>query len=208
MRPVVSLAFAGLALASCAPAEPPDAAAPATMSFVAETRPAATLPDARWDHKPQAEQWTEAALTALKGHGAPLVSMVPEDADTWCPAYADATAEDRKAFWVGLLSALAKHESTWRPHVSGGDHQWHGLLQISPATARGYGCAADSAEELKNGEANLKCGLRIMAYTVPRDGVIAADGGGVAADWAPFHNAEKRADMVSWTRAQDYCRPS
>ncbi|MBT8456418.1 MAG: lytic transglycosylase [Alphaproteobacteria bacterium] len=161
---------------------------------------------ARWDHLPQADRWTDAALAALDGPGAPLVDLVPADTATWCPAYPDATRAERKAFWVGLVSSLAKHESTWRPDVSGGGGRWHGLLQISPATARGYGCRATTAEALKSGPANLRCAIRIMGVTVPRDGVISQGMRGVAADWGPFHQSAKRSDMAAWTRSQSYCR--
>ncbi|WP_425093347.1 hypothetical protein [Tropicimonas sp. S265A] len=44
-----------------------------------------------------------------------------------------------------------------------------------------------------------------MAVTVPRDGVVSAGRGGVAADWAPFLSETKRNDMIAWTRAQPYC---
>jgi hypothetical protein len=46
-----------------------------------------------------------------------------------------------------------------------------------------------------------------MARTVPRDGVIAAGGRGVAADWGPLKSSAKRADMQAWLRAQSYCKP-
>ena len=166
----------------------------------------AAVPVAKWDFKPQGETWTEASLAALGSHGAALVDVVPRDAGTWCPAYAEASEEERKAFWVGLLSALAEHESTWRPDAVGGDGRWFGLVQISPATARGYGCQARSGEALKSGPANLSCAIRIWSETVPRDGVISAGGGGVAADWGPFHQSRKRADMQNWVRAQPYCQ--
>ena len=168
----------------------------------------ATLPAARWDFHPEAQRWTEATVTALEGPGAPLVSLVPRDIETWCPGYATASEANRKAFWVGLLSALAKHESTWQPTVSGGDGRWHGLLQIAPGTARGYGCEARSAAALKDGAANLQCAVRIMGRTVPRDGVISAGGRGIAADWGPFHQSSKRNEMIAWTRAQPYCAAS
>ncbi|MEM8632352.1 MAG: transglycosylase SLT domain-containing protein [Pseudomonadota bacterium] len=163
-------------------------------------------PAARWDHHPNGEEWTGTVVSTLSTHGAPLVQVVPQDMDRWCPAYATASEDQRKAFWVGLLSSLAKHESTWQPTVSGGNGRWHGLLQISPGTARGYGCAARSAETLKDGSANLSCGIRIMASTVPRDGVISAGGGGVAADWGPFHQSRKREDMRQWVSNQSYCQ--
>lgn len=168
--------------------------------------PEPDLPVARWDHQPHGAEWTVAALEALDGPAAGLVAEVPADIATWCPGYDSATEDERKAFWVGLVSTLAKHESTWRSTVSGGGGRWHGLLQISPATARSYGCVAGDAKALKNGDLNLRCGLRIMASTVPRDGVIAAGGKGVAADWGPFHQPSKRADMAAWTRAQSYCQ--
>lgn len=165
------------------------------------------LPVTRWAHQKDHALWERAALRALKTHGAPLVSLVPEDIATWCPSYRYAEDAQRRAFWVGFLSALAKHESTYRPDAVGGGGKWYGLLQILPATARGYGCAARSGTALKEGGANLSCAIRIMAVTVPRDGVIYAPGGkGVAADWGPMRSRKKRADMVGFTRNLPACR--
>ena len=166
---------------------------------------AAIRPQVGWDVSPNAERWTQAALVALDTHGAALPATIPADIDNYCPGYRTADREERKAFWVALLSALSRHESTWRPDVSGGGGRWHGLLQISPATARGYGCQAQTAAELKVGAANLACGLRIMSVTVPRDGVISAGMRGVAADWGPFHQSRKREDIKARTRAQPFC---
>lgn len=162
-------------------------------------------PVARWDFRPEGDEWTRASLVALSSYGRPLVEMVPEDIDTWCPRYAKADDAEREAFWIGLLSSLAKHESTWRPDAAGGGGKWYGLLQISPATARSYGCRAQTAEALKDGASNLSCAIRIMSVTVPRDRVVAANGGGIAADWGPFHQASKREEMRDWVREQPYC---
>ncbi len=161
---------------------------------------------ALWNGKPEGRIWTEAALVALEGHGAVLPAMVPADVARYCPGYEDAGPAARKGFWVTFLSALAKHESTWRADASGGGGRWHGLLQIAPATARGYGCKAQTAGALKEGGRNLSCALRIMAVTVPRDGVISEGMRGVAADWGPFHQAGKRADIQAVTRAYPGCR--
>lgn len=161
---------------------------------------------ARWDGVPGADAWTDATLAALDTHGAALVEVVPADIETYCPAYPEADETRRKAFWVNMLSALAKHESTYRQTASGGDGRWHGLLQIAPATARGYGCNARTAAQLKDGEANLSCAVRIMAVTVPRDGVISRGMRGIAADWGPFHQSRKRNDMQAWTRTRPYCQ--
>lgn len=152
--------------------------------------------------------WTQSALSALRSHGAPLTRIVPRDIAQWCPAYPDADSAQRAEFWVGFLSALAKHESTWKPEAVGGGGLWYGLLQILPATARGYKCAARSGEALKHGPSNLSCAVRIMAVTVPRDGAIALREGrwrGVAADWGPMRSETKRREMSAWLRKQSYC---
>lgn len=193
--PLAALLVAGIAtvLPGCLRTE-----AASTMS--------AAQPVMRWDHRPEAALWTKTALEALQTHGAALPALVPADIEAWCPAYPQADPATRSAFWAGLISALAKHESTWNPAAVGGGGRWFGLVQIAPATARGYGCEARSGAALKNGEANLSCAIRIMAHTVPRDGVVAARGRGVAADWGPFHSAAKRTDMAAWTRNQSYCQ--
>ena len=87
----------------------------------------------------------------------------------------------------------------------GGGGRWFGLVQISPGTARGYGCEAKSGQALLDGEKNLSCAIRILSTTVPRDGVVAAGGGGIAADWGPFVSSAKRKDMRDWVSGQSYC---
>lgn len=176
-----------------------------TVSLRPVARNYTPLPDMRWSHRSEGESWSRAALTALRSHASVLPRTVPKDIGDWCPAYITNDTPAREAFWIGLLSSLAKHESTFRPAAVGGGGKWHGLLQILPATARGYGCRAQSSDALKQGGANLQCALRIMSVTVARDGVVSRGMRGVAADWGPFHSASKRADMMEWTRAQPYC---
>lgn len=165
------------------------------------------IPRMRWDHRADAALLTRSALSALKTHGAPLVRSVPRDIASWCPAYAAADDARRRAFWVGFLSALAKHESMFDPRAVGGGGRWHGLLQIGPATARGYKCRAGTAEALRHGPDNLSCAIRILARTVLRDGVVAEGRRGAAADWGPLGRADKREEMQHWLRAQSYCKP-
>ncbi|MFZ5964609.1 transglycosylase SLT domain-containing protein [Thalassococcus sp. BH17M4-6] len=165
------------------------------------------LPRTRWAHRPRGAIWSRAAVSALRGHAGTLPRTVPRDIDAWCPAYRQADIPEREAFWVGLLSALAKHESTYRASAVGGGGRWYGLLQILPGTARGYGCKARTGAALKHGPSNLSCALRIMARTVARDGVVSEGMRGVAADWGPFHSRSKRRDMMAWLREQSYCKP-
>ena len=167
------------------------------------------IPRTRWQHMEGHALWTRAALSALQDHGKPLVQTVPRDIAAWCPAYPTNDEARRRAFWVGYLSALAKYESTYKPWAVGGGGRWYGLLQILPATARGYKCNVGTGEALKNGAANLSCGVRIMAHTVSRDGVIHGRDSrwrGVSADWGPMRSPAKRRDMAGWLKQQAYCK--
>lgn len=183
--------------------------APAESPRPVRRNPAMTdsykMPDLRWDHIAGSDRWTRAAMRALVQQGQELVETVPRDIAEWCPAYPTASDQDRRVFWVGLLSTLSKHESTYRPTAVGGGGLWYGLVQILPATARGYGCEARSGDALKDGALNMACAVRIMASTVPRDGVVSRGMRGVAADWGPFHSTRKREDMRTWLRAQPFC---
>lgn len=180
-----------------------DVETPAMMTLQEQT-----FPDMRWSHVSGSDAWDEAALAALETHGQSLVEVVPEDIGRWCPAYATADVPQREAFWVGLLSAMAKHESTYKPTAVSPNGKWYGLLQISPATARGYECRAGSGSALKDGSENVSCAIRILAVTVPRDGVIATKDSrwrGVAADWGPMRVGSKQQDISGWLNAQPFC---
>lgn len=193
-----------------------DAGAPSAVPVITgediAVRPparSADVPRTRWQHMEGHTLWTRAALSALKEHGSPLVEMVPRDIAEWCPAYPGNDDAQRRAFWVGYMSALAKHESTYKPWAVGGGGKWYGLLQILPATARGYDCNAGTGEALKSGAANLSCAVRIMAHTVKRDGVIHGRDSrwrGVAADWGPMRSPTKRRDIANWLKRQNYCK--
>ena len=134
------LIVASLTLTACAATESTDS----TLSTKAP-KPEHAM---RWDHHPNSDDWTEEAVAALRSHGSALPTMVPRDIETWCPGYATASQADREAFWIGLISALAKHESTWNPSAVGGGGRWFGLVQISPQTRpAGEGNRGDHREE-------------------------------------------------------------
>lgn len=178
------------------------------LAVKASLRPVARsleIPEARWDDTTGQKSWTLAVVKSLRTHADVLPEIVPRDIAEYCPAYPHAPREMREAFWVGLISSLAWHESTHRPHAVGGGGLWYGLTQILPSTARLYKCKARSGSDLKDPEDNLSCALRIMSKTVARDRVISAGMRGVAADWGPFHSSRKRQDMKEWTRNQPYC---
>lgn len=157
-------------------------------------------PRLRWSHRPDGPEWTAATLAALRTHGAELPDTVPDGIERWCPAYPAGDRAGREAFWAALVSALAKHESTYREGAVGGGGRWFGLVQIAPATADAYGCRAQSGEALRDGAANAACAVRIMAARSERGAVRR-----IAGDWGPMHSEAKRADMRAWTREQPYC---
>jgi hypothetical protein len=169
-----------------------------------EARPVFTA-GARWDGTAEGEDWSEAAMLAIEAAPRDLTEVVPADIGQWCPGYERNPAHLRAAFWVGTVSALARYESTFREGAVGGGGAWHGLLQISPGTARAYGCEATTGEALRDGEANIECAIRIMSRTVSRDGVVAASGGGIAADWGPMTRESLRESMRDWVSGQSYC---
>lgn len=194
-----------------APLDTAAANAPSEQAVSVSLRPVARrksvpLPKARWGAKDGRSSWTRAIVSGLRSHASELPQIVPKDIAAYCPAYPTASVEQREAFWVGLISSLAWHESTHRPTAVGGKGRWYGLVQIYPPTAKHYKCNARSGSALKDPEDNLSCALRIMAVTVPRDRVVSKGMRGVAADWGPFHSSRKRNDIMEWTRSQSYCQ--
>jgi len=180
-----------------------------------EERPVAGFvverPDARWDDHDQGAAWTEAVLRAMQTAPADLSAIVPRDIADWCPAYPSNPPGRRRAFWVGLISALVHHESYYNPRNVSGGGQWFGLMQIFPPTARGYGCDARSGDALLDPQANLTCAVQIMAQSVADWPSISVNNGrwrGVASQWGPMTQTRKRQDMQAWTNAQDYCQVS
>lgn len=168
------------------------------------------LPAARWDNLEHGPAWTRAAMSALATNAPRITEIVPRDIEAWCPGYASNPPELRRAFWAGMMSALAYYESTHRPGAVGGGNRWFGLLQIYPPTARGYGCRAQSGSALTDPADNLACAARIMNVTVQRDRAVALHDGrwrGVAADWGPMTSRAKRTAMAEWTSSQSYCQP-
>ena len=151
----------------------------------------------------QNPEWTDAALEALNAEGVTLLSSMPADVLQYCPAYAAQDRENRAAFWAGLLSAVARHESGMNPAAQDGGR--FGLLRITRRAAQDSGCGGS----LLRGEDNLKCAVRIMARSVAEDGAIASERSGwrgAARNWLPLRSAARRSEIANWTSRQSYCR--
>ena len=167
----------------------------------------AVLPAMRWDTRPEASEWTLAAMTTVAAHDAELAQTVPADITTFCPHYPKASLIQRRAFWVGLLSATAKYESGFNPKAAGGGGRYIGLMQISPRTAQHYDCKAATPATLKDGKANLACAIKIFAPHVASDGMVAGNGNrGIGRDWGPYGSKATRTDIARWTAKQSYCQ--
>ena len=159
------------------------AASPATPS----PAPAPRADYAAWARKNPDGRWTAAAEAAVAASG--LAGVVPTDIERFCPGYAGADVAGRRQFWVGLLSAVARPESNFKPETkyeeSFADAQGHrvvsrGLLQISieSANQRKYGCGIARAEDLHDPATNLACGVKILDAWVQSDRAIANYGAG------------------------------
>lgn len=199
----------------------PAAPSPAPVSSVPTNDPSAltALPVAQWDSRPAGRDWTRFALGGVDSLAQALLATVPSDVGAYCPRYAQANPADRRAFWVGLMSALARFESDFDPSVEftepnifdvqGNRVVSRGLLQISRESANGYGCGITNELQLHDPATNLTCAVRIMNRLVARDGVIASTASpwrGMAAYWRPFRGPDRRAAIQQWTSAQTYCR--
>ncbi|EEW24709.1 Lytic transglycosylase catalytic [Rhodobacter ferrooxidans] len=189
MRIAVLTSGLVLALAACVPVKPEMA-----------------QPVMGWDHRPEAAEWTVSTMQAVAAHDTVLAASQPSDIRQWCPGYPEANLTERRAFWVAMLSAVAKYESSWNPKAAGGGGAYIGVMQISPATARHFGCEAQSSAALKDGAANLECAVKIMADQVGNDQAVVGNGRqGLGRDWMPFRKADKRAAMAAWVGRQSYC---
>lgn len=181
---------------------------PGLGTRVLSALPGIEPPPLAWSGQAQSAEWTAATLEALQTEGVALMSAMPADVLEYCPGYARQSPQDRAAFWAGFLSKVADLESGWNPVARRGDAL--GMLGITTRTAQSHGCGAGLLEVREN----LKCGVRIMARNIVRDGTIGgtdADGAargwkGVTRDWLSLRSAARRSDVARWTRRQSYCR--
>jgi hypothetical protein len=176
---------------------------------------------AAWAGKNADGAWTAAAEQAVAASALP--ASLPGDVQTFCPAYAERTPEERVRFWAGLLSSMARPESNFKPEAqyveAFADAQGHrvvsrGLLQISIESANQarYGCAIAQAEDLHDPAVNLACGVKILAYWVATDGVIASYGTGPSRGggryWSTLRERNKHLpELTGFTRQLAVCQP-
>jgi hypothetical protein len=172
-----------------------------------------------WHEKNTDGNWTATAEAAVEASGLP--ASLPEDVEMFCPGYKGRSVSDRKKFWVGLLSVVAKLESNFKPEStyteSFVDSQGkkvisRGLLQISIESAnhRKYACNIKAVEELHDPARNLACGVKILNAWVKTDNVIATYSNGPARGggryWSTLRERRKHLpEIIKFTRALNVC---
>lgn len=126
-----------------------------------------------WDHKSDSKNWTEFTRKALLKRGKNLLNKKsdPASAGRYCDRFNEMNKEERIVFWTGLIAAMARYESSFRPSTtfkesfknSKGERVISaGLLQASYESARGYGFKDATTEKLKDPEYNLNVGVQIL----------------------------------------------
>lgn len=124
---------------------------------------------ALWSHIRGTESWSQSALETIRARISQLERA--RDVDEFCPDYQRASNTQREACWLRLVSAVSKFESSFNPRDTYRERTGQlsiGLLSLS----RGECPEARSESALKHAENNLRCGIRIMAELIAKDGVI------------------------------------
>lgn len=176
---------------------------------------------AAWNKVNKDGSWTLAAENAVRATS--LAKLVPKDIKAFCPRYESLDADKRTRFWAGLLSAMAKPESNFKPETTYVEQDIldankqkvisRGLLQISieSANQKAYGCAIKNAQDLHQVDVNLNCAARIMARWVQKDGHIAAPSrpdAGAARYWSVLRGRNGHLDAIStFTGKMEVCKP-
>ncbi len=174
---------------------------------------------AAWKNANEDGTWTAIAESAVKA--TQLSMLAPKDIGAFCPTYEGLDQSKRVRFWVGLLSAMAQHESRFKPHakyvepaIVGANNRnvvSRGLLQISMESAnqKAYDCGIRQAGDLHKVEVNLNCAARIMQHWVQKDGLIAAASQpavGAARYWSVLRAWKgPLGEITTFTRSMNIC---
>lgn len=210
----VFVSLCGPLFSACTPkaVEAPPAPAPVVVA----PKPPIEL-KADWGSKPE---WSAFTLAAIAEHGSALLNKNPGDWAKFCARpFAQLSSDEKAAFYLGLISALARFESSFKPDVTyteafpdaqGRKVISRGLLQLSQESANGYKCGITDAKQLHDPRTNLSCGVRILSRWVERDGVIQGGGTGgwkgAARYWSPFRKADRIAKMAAFTKSLKVCQ--
>ena len=162
--------------------------------------------DAAWGNRKRGKAWSAETLRLIES--AKLFNVVPTDIDSFCPNYRNADQKTRSAFWLMLISAMAKKESgldTAALYVEpfmNRDSEYvvgRGLLQVAMDDKEANGCRIRDTLDLFHAKVNLACGIHILNKLVRKDLRIGSyrgekNGRGIARYWSVlrFSNPAQR----------------
>lgn len=175
------------------------------------------------NHSAAQGRWTAVVEAEVRANGLPLSN--PIDAGRFCPAYVLLHTDERVRFWVALISAIAREESSFDPGsqkqeptiLASGKHEVsYGLLQLSPESAsqKAYRCGTMTAELLADPGTNLRCGTKQIAYQVQKTGTITSEtktwtgAGKIFSTLWPDKQLGKVSAIIGFTKGLPFCRAS
>ncbi len=174
-----------------------------------------------WANKNPDGMWTKAAEEAVERSNLP--ASEPADVEKFCPTYRTRSPAERRQFWAGLISIMARPESNFKPHTKyveafadahGNRVVSRGLLQISieSANKKRYYCQIRKAEDLHDPATNINCGVKILNAWVVADNRIATPAGskpkGGGRYWSTLRKAKHLPEISGYTSKLAVCRGS
>ncbi len=175
-----------------------------------------------WEnHTSQGKAWTEFVNRELDLNGQNLLDVIPADRNLFCANYSNLSEQQRKAYWVFLISSMVRFESNFNPSASytegfddaqGNAVVSRGLLQLSIESGNSYGCQFKSAQEVHDPLKNLSCGVKILNRWLGRDGRIAgkvdSKWRGGARYWSVLREGDKTSykSILSWSQNLSICK--
>jgi hypothetical protein len=178
-------------------------------------------PEFDWDNKhPNFKDWNQYTFDSIEEVGEHLINKRPDDILTFCPNYDNLNDDGKKIFWISLLAAMTRFESSFNPEArfteaftdaNGNRVISRGLLQLSIESSLGYRCPLNSAQDLHDPELNLDCAVRIMDRWIDRDGAITfqtSSGAwrGGARYWSVLRKASTLGSIREKTRSNEVCQ--
>ena len=169
-----------------------------------------------WDWRKENPAFYLIADDLMSVHGQDLLTVVPKDIDNYCPEYRELNSKQRQLFWVMLLSAIARHESSHNPdcfyqeqirNKYGERVVSRGLLQISYLSSQRYLPSINRDQDLHVVHTNLLCGIEILKTWVIEDGLISEKKRGKwygAARYWSVLRSHKHAEIQGWLKSVEY----
>lgn len=173
---------------------------------------------AGWEKRGEdARQWTLHTYHELRLSQPSPADIEPADLKDFCPEYPAMDRVARLNFWVQLVVAMARFESSFRPetfHAESFKDQHgrqvvsRGLLQMSLGSVEKH-CAITRTDHLHDPFKNLTCGVKLLLRYVQRDNKITDKAGdtylGGARYWAVLRAGHKDFLEKIQASTQEFC---